>query len=415
MSRHPADPRSVDTPDDPSPQLCSSEHGPTRYFQDRAHSPADRRALLAGLGGIAAGVFMAGNAQAGPLNPPAGPVTSTGKTLLDVEPRTAVNATNTPGTANAVFRISQPGSYYLTGNVTGQSGKHGIVIAASDVTLDLNGFTLTGVPGSLDGITNEGTINRVTLRNGTISRWGANGATLATLVTAVNFRVESLAFLDNGAIGLRCEGNTILIDCNASDNSSTGIVVGANSSVTRCTLLRNSGAGISAVAGATILDCLAYLNSTVGIGATTGSLVRNCTARQNGLNGIEVSSTCAVLDCVSSRNGTNGISCLSDCLIRGNQCVGNGVSINASGILVSGDDCRVVDNTCVANSVNGITVTSPGNFIARNICSGSSSNWSIAVGNVCLVVSAATNTTTISGSAGGAAPGSADPNANFSY
>jgi hypothetical protein len=415
MSRHPNDPRSADTPEDPSPQLCSSEHGPTRDFQDRAHSPADRRALLAGLGGIAAGVFMAGRAQAGPLNPPAGPVTSTGKTLLDVEPRTAVNATNTPGTANAVFRISQPGSYYLTGNVTGQSGKHGIVIAASDVTLDLNGFTLTGVPGSLDGIINEGTINRVTLRNGTIFRWGVNGATLATATTALDFRAENVAFLDNGAIGLRCDGNILLTDCNASDNGSTGFSLGSNSSVTRCTVIRNSGAGISAAAGVTILDCLAFLNSTVGFGAITGSLIRNCTARQNGLSGIEVSSTCAVLDCVSSRNGTNGISCLSDCLIRGNQCVSNGISSNASGILVSGDDGRIVDNTCVANSDRGITVTTAGNFIARNICSGSATNWSIAVGNVCLVVSAATNTTAISGSAGGAAPGSADPNANFSY
>ena len=91
-------------------------------------------------------------ALAGPLSPPGGPVASTGKTLTEVEPRIAVNATNTPGTATSLFKITQPGSYYLTGNITGVSGKNGIEIAASGVSLDLTGFDLSGVPGSLDGV-----------------------------------------------------------------------------------------------------------------------------------------------------------------------------------------------------------------------------------------------------------------------
>src|SRR5690606_25957259 len=55
---------------------------------------------------------------AGPVNPPAGPVAPTHKTLTEVEPRIAVNAANTPGASGAMYVISQPGSYYLTGNIT---------------------------------------------------------------------------------------------------------------------------------------------------------------------------------------------------------------------------------------------------------------------------------------------------------
>src|SRR5687767_7622300 len=81
---------------------------------------------------------------AGPLDPPDGPITSTYKTLTEVEPRIAVNAQNTPGDANSLFRITQPGSYYLTGNITGVPNKNGVYIFGHRVTLDLNGFTVDG-------------------------------------------------------------------------------------------------------------------------------------------------------------------------------------------------------------------------------------------------------------------------------
>lgn len=60
----------------------------------------------------------AGSAEAGDLNPPAGPVSPTHKTLTEIEPRTAISMANTPGDADSLFKITQPGSYYLTGNIT---------------------------------------------------------------------------------------------------------------------------------------------------------------------------------------------------------------------------------------------------------------------------------------------------------
>ncbi|MBC7772077.1 MAG: hypothetical protein H7210_06265, partial [Pyrinomonadaceae bacterium] len=113
--------------------------------------------------------IIAYTAWAGPLDPPAGPVTPTFKTLSEVEPRTAINTANTPGDADSRFKITQPGSYYLTGNITGVAAKSGIEIAASGVSLDLNGFDLVGVPGSLDGITlAANNFNGLEIRNGSV-------------------------------------------------------------------------------------------------------------------------------------------------------------------------------------------------------------------------------------------------------
>src|SRR4029079_8894103 len=110
----------------------------------------------------------------GSLTPPGAPA-PTMKTLDQVEPRKEINATNTPGTATSLFRIAQPGSYYLSANVTGVSAKHGIEIAANDVTLDLNGFALVGVGGSLNGVNVPGAVLHLTVRNGSVRTWGQSG------------------------------------------------------------------------------------------------------------------------------------------------------------------------------------------------------------------------------------------------
>src|SRR5690606_32751390 len=140
-----------------------------------SHGLKDRRALLAGIGGLAAGALMTNRTEAGPLNPPAAP-NPTMKTLDQIEPRTAINSVNTPGDADSVFRITSPGSYYLTGNVTGVSGDRGIEVAANNVTIDLNGFALVGVSGALAGIGTVGTaVTGLVITNGTIQSWPGGG------------------------------------------------------------------------------------------------------------------------------------------------------------------------------------------------------------------------------------------------
>ncbi len=56
----------------------------------------------------------------------------TGRTLEQIAPRIPLAAATT---------ITQPGSYFLTANITVATG-NGIAINSDNVTLDLNGFTL---------------------------------------------------------------------------------------------------------------------------------------------------------------------------------------------------------------------------------------------------------------------------------
>src|SRR5688572_7558852 len=78
------------------------------------------------------------NAQ-GPLTPPGAPAPSF-KTLQQVEPRTPIQS--------LPFTINQPGSYYLTTNLTANAlDANGITVATSAVTLDLRGFALVGLSG----------------------------------------------------------------------------------------------------------------------------------------------------------------------------------------------------------------------------------------------------------------------------
>lgn len=115
--------------------------------------------VLAALGGI---IW----ASAGDLNPPPGPITSTMKTLSDVEPRVAVQSLT--GDATSEYTIGASGSYYLTGNVVGESGKSGIRITADGVTIDLSGHTLEGVDGSTHGIDVPSARDNIVVKNGVV-------------------------------------------------------------------------------------------------------------------------------------------------------------------------------------------------------------------------------------------------------
>src|SRR6266851_1180042 len=77
----------------------------------------------------------------GNLTPPAAPA-PTMKSLAQIEPRTPISS--------APYSISSPGSYYLTSNLSVTNGD-AITITANQVTLDLNGFTLSSTAPSLTG------------------------------------------------------------------------------------------------------------------------------------------------------------------------------------------------------------------------------------------------------------------------
>ncbi len=413
--------------------------------------------------------------SAGPITPPPGPVSSTHKTLSEVEPRIALNSTNTPGDADSLFKITQPGSYYLTGNVTVGSGLSGIEIDASNVTIDLMGFRLLGQVGSASGILVQGTESNITIRNGSVRSFGGDGiaglngdAMRVSDFTALNCNGHGVAVGQGSVLvnvvadsnigtGIRALTAATLVSCTAHENQGGGIHVDAYASVVGCTAAQNVGTGILVAAFCSVHACSSVNNESDGfasantstITASTatgnagdgfqmtggGSLIANCTGKLNQDNGIQCQSGDAVIgcavslsgnegilaasnslveQCVVTTSGSHGISATNDCTIRGNICDGNGVDGLSAGIRVTSTDNVIDGNQCTDNDY-GVQVISSGNMIIRNFCSGNTTlNWDIVANNKCLVVLGA-NAGAISGDSGGASPGSANPWANFTY
>jgi hypothetical protein len=111
--------------------------------------------------GVAAGVAFG----QGSLTPPGAPAPLM-KTLDQIEARTVI--TNLPWTA------SVPGGYVVDRNLSLGAG-NGVSVTASDVTIDLNGFVLTGTAGSGHGFHVAAGAENVTIKNGVLRNWGADG------------------------------------------------------------------------------------------------------------------------------------------------------------------------------------------------------------------------------------------------
>ncbi|MCG3121758.1 MAG: hypothetical protein GIKADHBN_00129 [Phycisphaerales bacterium] len=332
---------------------------------------------------------------AGPLDPPAGPVAGTHKTLSDVEPRVAVNSTNTPGDADSLYKITEPGSYYLTGNINGVAGKHGIEIATSGVSIDLCGFDLVGAPGmgAFDGITATGVqLRSIAIFGGSVRDWGDKGIELGG------------PSVDNGRIER----------VNVSGNAGIGLVVGNTFTVIWCTARSNAGVGISTGTGCVVTGCSASDNGGTGIAVGSGCNLSHSSAISNAVHGFTATDGSAIVECTATFNTANGIRVVGDCTVRGNTCDSNGFSTgDGAGIFVIGGNNRIEANNCTDND-RGIDVNVSGNFISRNTCAGNTNNWDVVAGNVIFVVSASTSGA-FTGISGGVPPGSTDPNANFSY
>jgi len=375
---------------------------------------------------ILAGAWFAG---AGDLNPPVGAVGPT--------QRTPVNANMTPGDADSLFKISQPGSYYFTGNITGVVGKHGVEIVASGVTLDLNGFDLAGVPamGFFDGVSvTLAGLRNIAVVNGSVRNWGDEGVDLGSSV-AINSRVHDVLASGNAGNGILAGIDSTVSNCSASSNTVNGIITSAGgtvsncaayfntahgistgngSTVSNCSAFQNTGHGISTGNGGTVTNCSTHLNTANGITTGDGGTVSTCSAYQNTGSGISAGAGCTVADCTARGNTLDGILCTSGCVIRGNTCSLNGQGAgDGAGLHVTGVDNHIDGNSCTGAN-RGIDVDVAGNIIIKNTCSGNPTNWDVVAGNVCLVVLGVAGPA-ILGNSGGVAPGSTDPNANFSY
>lgn len=406
--------------------------------------------MLAGVAGIAAGALLNRGAKAGPLDPPAGPISGTYKTLTQVEPRIAINAANTPGDANSVYRISQPGSYYLTENLVGQPGKRGIEIANTDVTIDLMGFMLLGVEGSLAGISTDGGRESIIIRNGILRDWGISGITLHGGGVRYNALIEGIIALNSGTDGFlvnrgaivrnciayRNTGSgfglsegCIVINCAARDNTQAGFRSNSNAPalgcvLTGCTAVQNGNEGISLSSGSSVVGCVAKSNGASGIKSGNFSRITDCSCQSNAAHGVELGQNSSISECVSvfngqdgifgtnscsihdnscSHNANHGISAFHDCMITNNLCVSNGTSTNGAGIHVNGNGSCIDLNRCTKNP-RGIAVVGEENYILRNRCGGTFRSYDVDRLNICHAKLPRRNNDAIRGNEGGQPP-----------
>ncbi len=309
------------------------------------------------LGGIAV-TAVAALLFAGPLDPPAGPVAPTFKTLTEVEPRIAINGTNTPGDSDAtpsLFKITQPGSYYLTGNIAGVVGKHGIEIASNGVTLDLNGFDLMGIVSSLDGVSATlANLTNIAVVNGSVRNWGDKGVDLVS-PNVTNCRIEGLLVSGNASTGIAAGTGSTVSNC-AVRFSGSGISVSEGSSVMGCSVRSSNGIGIFASSNCTVSSCVVNDSSSNGILTSFGCTVSDCSVRSNTGNGISVGDGCFIRCCTVVSSTLAGIFTTANCSITGCNVTGS----QSSGIL-AGPRCVILQSAVSGTSAGpGILATSEG-------------------------------------------------------
>lgn len=265
------------------------------------------RAAWAVAGALAVALIgsLAGVVRGGPLDPPGAP----SSTLPLVEPRTPIR--QPASAAGFPIVISAPGSYYLAENITGVTAQNGISIAADAVTLDLNGFVLKGIPGSLNGVAAQGNPRNASVHGGTVTGWGQNGIYGDYLTDST---YEDLRLYNNGGGGIRALGNSLISHVVATNNGTHGI-----------------------------------LTQAITFTGIDGGIIRDSTASGNGLDEITVRGHALVVENTSFNNSGSQISVFNS----GNRIDSNNVNGAGTSAIYVGS----ANNVIIRNSIQGVAST----------------------------------------------------------
>jgi hypothetical protein len=191
--------------------------------------------------------------------------TADGVVLIDQS--RALAGSVTPGDAPGFpITISVPGTYRLTSNLAVGAGPV-IEIAADEVTIDLDGFSISAQSGArtvaILSPTNSPHTN-LTIRNGTIA-----GFSFAVFLNNSRFVSIGRLRVHRSRQG---RGATIL--------------VGDNASIIDNNIFDNSSAGIQAGMASLITGNFVFGNGADGINAGSGSLISGNTVFSNGGNNV---------------------------------------------------------------------------------------------------------------------------------
>ena len=207
------------------------------------------------------------------------------------------------------IQVGDRSTFVLVKNLF-SSGGDCLVINSSDVTLDLEGFTING-SGTGRGITSSASVYNVTVRNGTVRAFavgvslGGNGNVVENVRIADN--TDTGLFLGAGSLArnLIVQGNfqfgvilstactmkDSIVRANGNSALSIGLSAGPGSTVTGNTIWANIGTGLFGSTGGTVIGNTVL--DTIGLGISVicpANILQNtATANPGGnlvLNGI---------------------------------------------------------------------------------------------------------------------------------
>lgn len=242
----------------------------------------------------------------GSLTPPGAPA-PTMKSLDQIESRIPISA--------IPLIITNSGSYYLTTNVMAAWNGYGILILTNDVTLDLNGFSITTTnnANTLPGIHFNQPVTNITIMNGSIARFGAGIFAYSTIKNVLVSRIQvrnvngTGIYVDNkGSKAEHCS----VADCNGTGiyatvvdncavNASAGIGIQAQNVINSSAL----NAGFDGIIAATAMNCTGT-SSAGGYGITVTDSAMNCQGES--VTGVGLKATVA-MNCTGQRSGGRAI------------------------------------------------------------------------------------------------------------
>jgi len=185
------------------------------------------------------------------------------------------------------FKITEPGSYQLKGNLVVTAADSAITIGAGNVTLDLNGFSITG-PGAgvgLSGVANLGALTAVSVRNGTISgfsygiNFGGSGSAKSMVTGAI---VQNVTVYGNG-VGISTGPSSLVSGNVATGNTADGILTNRYSNIAGNTVNSNGTVGIGTECPSNLVGNIAVGNKENFAAPLTVITVPPCTFSGNNL------------------------------------------------------------------------------------------------------------------------------------
>lgn len=255
-------------------------------------------------------------------------------------------------TAGFPVTLDASGSYVLTSDLDlsvapTPENATGIQLNASNITLDLNGFSILGTTsctgstisctptGSGTGIISGSSTHSIRIFNGTVKGVGSTGISLG----GDDNLIQDMQIVSNGGNGIFLHTG-IVESCATRDNQFSGMVTN-DFAVFRNNYAFNNGAnGIGLPGRGVVIGNVSKENDGDGIN-TYSSTIKNNTSSLNSGDGIEVNGSANVIDNTVGNNTGYGIRATAS----RNAYKGNNIGYNTAGT-VTGDLTETGSNLC---------------------------------------------------------------------